>query len=270
MPRRSRCARRSPAGSRGRYKPYPFLRDEMTDALVAADLLVGRAGSSTLAEASALGLPLVVVPYPTRECAPDGQRARAGRGGSGAHRRRRGLRRRRAARVRGRHARRRHARWNDAAPRRGRSAVPAPPPPSPSSCSRSPSTAKLPARGHDRRAAHGPLRDQTRTTIPPGTVLSDDDYARLGTDIQRRIGVKTSRHEPLGALHDDARRRPGRPVRRGPQPVRAARPRPLRSLARAPAISSWAVARTWSSATRASAAWSSTTGPSSTASRATR
>ncbi|MEO8625176.1 MAG: UDP-N-acetylglucosamine--N-acetylmuramyl-(pentapeptide) pyrophosphoryl-undecaprenol N-acetylglucosamine transferase [Candidatus Limnocylindrales bacterium] len=53
-----------PAEQRGRYKPYPFLRGEMTDALVAADLLVGRAGSSTLAEASALGLPMVVVPYP--------------------------------------------------------------------------------------------------------------------------------------------------------------------------------------------------------------
>jgi UDP-N-acetylglucosamine--N-acetylmuramyl-(pentapeptide) pyrophosphoryl-undecaprenol N-acetylglucosamine transferase len=53
-----------PAERRGRYKPYPFLRAEMTDALVAADLLIGRAGSSTLAEASALGLPMVVVPYP--------------------------------------------------------------------------------------------------------------------------------------------------------------------------------------------------------------
>jgi UDP-N-acetylglucosamine--N-acetylmuramyl-(pentapeptide) pyrophosphoryl-undecaprenol N-acetylglucosamine transferase len=49
---------------RSRYKPFPFLRSEMTDALAASDLLVGRAGSSTLAEASALGLPLVVVPYP--------------------------------------------------------------------------------------------------------------------------------------------------------------------------------------------------------------
>ena len=53
-----------PAERRSRYKPYAFLRAEMTDALLAADLLVGRAGSSTLAEASALGLPMVVVPYP--------------------------------------------------------------------------------------------------------------------------------------------------------------------------------------------------------------
>ena len=27
--------------------------------------------------------------------------------------------------------------------------------------------------------------------------LSDEDIVRLGTDIQRRIGVKTSRNEPL-------------------------------------------------------------------------
>jgi len=53
-----------PTGWRGRYKPFPFLRAEMTDALIASDMLIGRAGSSTRAEASALGLPLVVVPYP--------------------------------------------------------------------------------------------------------------------------------------------------------------------------------------------------------------
>ena len=49
---------------RTRYRPFPFLRDEMLPALAAADLVVGRAGSSTLAEVAALGLPMVVVPYP--------------------------------------------------------------------------------------------------------------------------------------------------------------------------------------------------------------
>jgi UDP-N-acetylglucosamine--N-acetylmuramyl-(pentapeptide) pyrophosphoryl-undecaprenol N-acetylglucosamine transferase len=53
-----------PAAQRERYKPFRYLGEEMTPALVAADLLVGRAGSSTLAEACALGLPMVVVPYP--------------------------------------------------------------------------------------------------------------------------------------------------------------------------------------------------------------
>ena len=55
---------RLPAGVRARYRPYPFLRDDMLAALSAADLVVGRAGSSTLAEVTALGLPMVVVPYP--------------------------------------------------------------------------------------------------------------------------------------------------------------------------------------------------------------
>jgi UDP-N-acetylglucosamine--N-acetylmuramyl-(pentapeptide) pyrophosphoryl-undecaprenol N-acetylglucosamine transferase len=53
-----------PEAVRPRYRPYPFLRDDMLAALAAADLVVGRAGSSTLAEASALGLPMIVVPYP--------------------------------------------------------------------------------------------------------------------------------------------------------------------------------------------------------------
>lgn len=53
-----------PADLRDFYAPFPFLRDDMLTALAAADLVVGRAGSSTLAEVTALGLPIVVVPYP--------------------------------------------------------------------------------------------------------------------------------------------------------------------------------------------------------------
>ena len=53
-----------PAPQQERYRPFAFLRDEMDAALTAADLLVGRAGSSTLAEAAAAGLPMIVVPYP--------------------------------------------------------------------------------------------------------------------------------------------------------------------------------------------------------------
>ncbi len=53
-----------PEALRDRYRPYPFLHAEMTAALDAADLAVGRAGSSTLAEAAAFALPMVVVPYP--------------------------------------------------------------------------------------------------------------------------------------------------------------------------------------------------------------
>ena len=53
-----------PAEHRSRYRPYPFLRDDMLAALVATDLVVGRAGSSTVAEVTALGIPSVIVPYP--------------------------------------------------------------------------------------------------------------------------------------------------------------------------------------------------------------
>ena len=55
-----------PEQLRGRYRPYPFLREEMLPALAAADLVVGRAGSSTLAEATAFGLPLGRRPVPAR------------------------------------------------------------------------------------------------------------------------------------------------------------------------------------------------------------
>ncbi len=53
-----------PAQLRDRYRPHPFLREDMLAALASADLVVGRGGSSTLAEVTALGLPIVVVPYP--------------------------------------------------------------------------------------------------------------------------------------------------------------------------------------------------------------
>jgi undecaprenyldiphospho-muramoylpentapeptide beta-N-acetylglucosaminyltransferase len=53
-----------PSELRDRYRPERFLGDEMTEALAAADLVVGRAGSSTLAEVEAFGLPMVVIPYP--------------------------------------------------------------------------------------------------------------------------------------------------------------------------------------------------------------
>ena len=53
-----------PEDRRERYRPHPFLREDMLAALAAADLVVGRGGSSTLAEVTAFGLPIVVVPYP--------------------------------------------------------------------------------------------------------------------------------------------------------------------------------------------------------------
>jgi len=53
-----------PAEGRRRYRTHGFLGPEMADALAAADVVVGRAGSSTLAEVTALGRPMIVVPYP--------------------------------------------------------------------------------------------------------------------------------------------------------------------------------------------------------------
>src|SRR5205085_11544892 len=49
---------------------------------------------------------------------------------------------------------------------------------------------------HDRQAVPGSgVSDAPTQVVTP--VRTDDDYARIGTDIQRRIGVKTSRRDPL-------------------------------------------------------------------------
>ncbi len=53
-----------PDALRARYTAEPFLTDRMADALVAADLVVGRAGSSTCAEVAAAGVASILVPYP--------------------------------------------------------------------------------------------------------------------------------------------------------------------------------------------------------------
>jgi UDP-N-acetylglucosamine--N-acetylmuramyl-(pentapeptide) pyrophosphoryl-undecaprenol N-acetylglucosamine transferase len=59
------AARQSlPEALRPRYTAEPFLTDRMADALIAADLVLGRAGSSTCAELAAAGAPSIMVPYP--------------------------------------------------------------------------------------------------------------------------------------------------------------------------------------------------------------
>lgn len=58
------AARRTlPEGVRDRYQPFAFA-DDLPRRLRAADLVVSRAGASTLSETSALGIPMILVPGP--------------------------------------------------------------------------------------------------------------------------------------------------------------------------------------------------------------
>ena len=208
-----------PETARRRYRPYPFLRDEMLPALVAADLVVGRAGASTLAEVTALGLPMVVVPYPH---AAGHQRANAA-----------SLVEAGAARLVADEAFDAaalvdaagilddpvaYAAMSAAARSLGRpgaadavadlvlAAAAREPLPDPAVIERS----RARCAGHDR----GLRRDRDRHGHPAPD---------RGQDVARRAA---------GQVHDDARRRPGRPVRDGPQRPRAARPGPVRADAR--------------------------------------
>lgn len=57
-------AKTLPVDLQKRYRPFPYLHEEMAAAFSAADVVVSRAGASTLGELPFYGLPAILVPYP--------------------------------------------------------------------------------------------------------------------------------------------------------------------------------------------------------------
>ncbi|KAF0111094.1 MAG: UDP-N-acetylglucosamine--N-acetylmuramyl-(pentapeptide) pyrophosphoryl-undecaprenol N-acetylglucosamine transferase [Chloroflexi bacterium] len=53
-----------PASMVKRYHPHPYLHQEIGAAFACADLVISRAGASTLGELPLFGLPAILVPYP--------------------------------------------------------------------------------------------------------------------------------------------------------------------------------------------------------------
>ncbi len=53
-----------PTQQLNRYRPYAYLYDEIGAAMRLADLVITRAGASTLGELPLFGLPAILVPYP--------------------------------------------------------------------------------------------------------------------------------------------------------------------------------------------------------------
>ena len=186
-----------PEDLRDRYRPFPFLRDDMTAALAAADLVVGRAGSSTLAEVAAFALPTASCRTRTR---PAHQRANARAfADAGAailvededFDARRAARGRRAPRRPGaprRRCRPPPASWPGPAPRT----------PSRSSCSRSPRGEPLPDAGRDRRdRARGAPRDRRRRVTARLGAAPFDAARAPGPTSSAGSASRPSRDEPL-------------------------------------------------------------------------